>query len=190
MHLPNFNIKPNGPISIEFLNHNIVTFSEATLFINNLRYARNTDKTNLTTIFKDSCGTCSTKHAILKQLADENDFREIQLMLGIFKMNASNTKEIKSTLEKYHLDYIPEAHNYLKYKNQIFDFTKKGSKPSDFQNDLLQEIEITPNQITEFKIDFHKKHLQNWLTQNNNCNLNLHQLWKIREECILNLSST
>ncbi len=188
--LPNFKIQQNGEISKEFLKRNIHTFSEATEFINNLNYGRNENKNNLKTIFTDNCGTCSTKHSILKKLAEENNESEIKLILGIFKMNANNTSEIKETLKKNNLEYIPEAHNYLKYVNEIFDFTKIGSKPSDFENDLLEEIEILPNQITTFKVEYHKKFLQNWLNENNNIELNLNELWKIREECIQNLTTT
>ena len=188
--LPNFKIQQNGEISIEFLKRNIHTFSEATEFINNLNYGRNENKNDLKTIFSDNCGTCSTKHSILKKLAEENNESEIKLILGIFKMNANNTSEIKETLKKNNLEYIPEAHNYLKYLNEIFDFTKIGSKPSDFENDLLEEIEILPNQITTFKVEYHKKFLQNWLNENNNIELNLNELWKIREECIQNLTTT
>ena len=188
--LPNFKIQQNGEISTEFLKRNIHTFSEATKFINNLNYGRNENKNDLKTIFTDNCGTCSTKHSILKKLAEENNESEIKLILGIFKMNANNTSEIKETLKKNNLEYIPEAHNYLKYVNGIFDFTKIGSKPSDFENDLLEEIEILPNQITTFKVEYHKKFLQNWLNENNNIELNLHELWKIREECIQNLTTT
>jgi len=188
--LPNFKIQQNGEISTEFLKRNIHTFSEATEFINNLNYGRNENKNDLKTIFTDNCGTCSTKHSILKKLAEENNESEIKLILGIFKMNANNTSEIKETLKKNNLEYIPEAHNYLKYVNEIFDFTKIGSKPSDFENDLLEEIEILPNQITTFKVEYHKKFLQNWLNENNNIELNLNELWKIREECIQNLTTT
>ena len=188
--LPNFKIQQNGEISTEFLKRNIHTFSEATEFINNLNYGRNENKNDLKTIFTDNCGTCSTKHSILKKLAEENNKSEIKLILGIFKMNANNTSEIKETLKKNNLEYIPEAHNYLKYVNEIYDFTKIGSKPSDFENDLLEEIEILPNQITTFKVEYHKKFLQNWLNENNNIELNLNELWKIREECIQNLTTT
>jgi hypothetical protein len=188
--LPNFKIQQNGEISLEFLKRNIYTFSEATKYINNLNYGRNENKDDLKTIFDDNCGTCSTKHSILKKLAEENNENDIKLILGIFKMNASNTYEIKETLERNKLEYIPEAHNYLKYENTIYDFTKIGSKPSDFENDLLEEIEILPNQITIFKVEYHKKFLQNWLNKNNNIKLNLIELWKIREECIQNLTTT
>jgi len=188
--LPNFKIQPNGEISSEFLKRNIYTFSHATKYINNLNYGRNENKDDLKTIFDDNCGTCSTKHSILKKLAEENNENDIKLILGIFKMGVNYSKEIRETLERNQLDYIPEAHNYLKYENKIFDFTKIGSKASDFQNELLEEVEISPNQITTFKVAYHKNYLQNWLNKNEKIKLNLNELWKIREECIQNLTTT
>lgn len=189
INLPNFKIQPLGEISNEFLAREIYNFNEATNFVANLSYGRNKDKNDLKTIFTDNSGTCSTKHALLKKLADENGFSEIKLILGIFKMNSENTIEISKTLNKNNLEYIPEAHNYLKFKNQIFDFTKANSKPSDFENDLIEEIEILPSQISNYKIQLHKNHLQNWLNKNIEIEFTLNEIWKIREQCIQDLSS-
>jgi hypothetical protein len=91
-------------------------------------------------------------------------------------------------LHNYNLEYIPEAHNYLKFKNQILDFTKKNSSENDFINDLLEEIEIEPHQINQFKIEFHRNYLRNWLAENPQIPYSLEELWKIREECIKALS--
>ena len=186
--LPNFEIKQNGEISREFLSLNILTFKEATEFVRKLKYGRNENKNDLKSVFVDNCGTCSTKHSLLKKLADENNHSEIKLTLGIFKMNSSNTKEIEQTLKTHNLEYLPEAHNYLKYKNEIYDFTKKHSKPSDFVNELLEEIEIKPEQITSFKVDYHKEYLKKWLTENGKIKFTLNEIWKIREKCIENLT--
>jgi len=79
------------------------------------------------------------------------------------------------------LEFIPEAHNYLKYRNTIFDYTKADSKPSDFENDLIEELEILPEQISSFKVKYHKRYLQNWLDKNPQIEFNLEELWKVRE---------
>jgi hypothetical protein len=188
-NLPNFKIQPLGKISNEFLNSNIFTFSDATQFVANLNYGRNENKNDLKTVFIDNCGTCSTKHALLKKLADENGFSQIKLILGIFKMNSKNTAEISETLQKNNLKFIPEAHNYLKFENQIFDFTNSKSKPSDFEDDLIIEIEMLPNQISNYKVEYHKKHLQDWLKKNEEIELEIEDIWKIREQCILDLTN-
>ncbi len=184
-----FHIKPVGPVSRKFLDHNILTFMEATEFIRQLSYGRNKNKLDLTTIFADNCGTCSTKHAVLKQLAKENNVDNLKLVTGLFRMNASNTPKIAATLAQHNLDYIPEAHNYLKYGSQILDYTNKTSTPADFENELIEESEIQPEQISDFKVKYHKQYLANWLAKQKTLHLTLDELWKIREQCIVDLST-
>lgn len=187
---PDFEVKPNGKISKVFLKNGILTFRQATKFIQNLPYGRNPNKNDLTTLFTDNCGTCSTKHAILKQLADENNFTDIILICGLFRMSSHNTPEISSTLNKYGLDFIPEAHNYLKYKNKILDFTKTDANAIDFIEDLIEEIEILPHQITDYKVSYHKNYLASWLDNNKQLDLSLNDIWEIREQCIQDLANT
>lgn len=189
-NLPDFEIKSQGEISKEFVDRDILTFSQAALFVKQLAYGRNADKTSLATVFTDNCGTCSTKHALLKQLADENNFESLKLMVGLFRMNKHNTPRVAATLSLHNLDYIPEAHCYLKYEDQILDFTKANSNPSDFVDDLIEEIEISPDQITDYKVNYHKKYLVTWLGINTQIGLSLNDIWEIREQCIQDLAST
>lgn len=184
----NFEIKSSREISQLFLKTDCFDFYSASEFIRNLPYRRNLNKDNLATVFIDECGTCGTKHAVLKILAEENNQQYFKLILGIFRMNGNNTPKIKPVLEKYNLDDIPEAHNYLKFKNQILDFTKKHSSEQDFIDDLLEETEIQPHQINHFKIEFHKNYLKNWLSEHPEIKYSLDELWKIREQCIEALS--
>lgn len=184
----NFDINSDQEISKLFIKNNCSDFHSASEFVRNLPYRRNLNKDNLATVFIDECGTCSTKHAILKTLTEENNQPDFKLILGIFRMNGNNTPKIKSVLETYNLNYIPEAHNYLKFKNLILDFTKKNSSENDFIDDLLQEIEIRPHQINQFKIEFHKNYLKKWLSEHPEISYSLDDLWKIRELCIQALS--
>jgi len=184
-----FDIQPTGIISKNFLLHNIYTFSQAANFIRKLNYGRNENKTNLATVFDDKCGTCSTKHALLKLLSEENNITDLKLMIGIFKMNAINTPKIAYTLNKNHLLYIPEAHNYLKWETHILDYTTEFSKPGDFINDLLEEIEIQPDQISSFKVAYHQNFLADWLKNQPNLKFSIEGLWRVREQCILDLSA-
>jgi thiol-disulfide isomerase/thioredoxin len=185
---PDFIIQSKGRISKEFINRNILTFKQALLFVKQLDYGRNEDKNNLATVFTDNCGTCSTKHALLKKLADENNFEEVKLLIGLFKMNKKNTPEISKTLLENKLEYIPEAHCYLKFEDQILDLTKINSDPADFLDDLIEEIKILPEQITDYKVNYHKNYLVTWLDNNKEINLSLNEIWKIREQCIQDLA--
>ena len=184
----NFDIQSDKIISESFLNIGKTTFLEAAHFVQNLDYKRNLDKNNMLVVLNDNFGTCSTKHALLKRLADENQKFDFQLILGIFEMNADNTPQIKEILEKHQLDYIPEAHNYLKWNHQILDFTSRTWRKENFESQLLKEIEIQPEQITDFKVKYHQNFLEDWLDQYPKIPYSIDEIWKIREDCILALS--
>lgn len=172
-----------GSISTAIKSLNLNTFKDVTKWVSYLDYRRNTDKDNVLCLFDELCGTCSTKHALLKRLADENGNTELKLMLGIFTMNAKNTPAIKRLLKKYKLDYIPEAHNYLRAYNYILDCTGIGINETKFELDILEEIEIQPDQITDYKVSYHRDYLDSWIKENE-IPYSLDEFWKIREECI------
>jgi len=185
--MKNFEIhKDKGIISNEFLNRNITDFHSANKYVSELPYKRNSDKNNIQCVFDDLGGTCSTKHATLRKLALENDQQDVKLILGIFKMDAEYTQKIKNILEKFDLNYIPEAHNYLKIDDEYFDFTKPNSNYNDFKSKLLIEREIEFDKIVEEKISFHKDFLKQWIADEN-IPYNLDGIWNIREQCIKDL---
>jgi thiol-disulfide isomerase/thioredoxin len=189
MKTVNFNIESNEAISQQFLQRNIFNFEQAIYFMKQMPYGRNSNKNDLTILFAENCGTCSSKHALLKQLAIENNFAEIKLMVGLFKMNETNASEVAATLLQNHLEFIPEAHCYLRFDDEIIDATKANSQASDFVADLIEEIEIQPNQITNFKVEFHKNYLQKWLNENKEIKFSLDEIWNVREQCIKDLTT-
>lgn len=184
--MKNFKIKSKGVVSEEFLIRNIPDFHSACTYIAGLPYKRNTDKNEIKSVFKDHGGTCSTKHATLRKLALENNNPHIKLILGIFKMNPEYTMKIKNTLEKYGLNYIPEAHNYIKIENEYYDFTKPNSHYTEFKDKLMIEKEIEYDQIASYKIAFHQDFLSKWII-NEKIPFSLQEIWDIREQCIRDL---
>ena len=185
--MKNFPISQNkGIISEEFLKRNIKDFNAACKYMSALPYKRNCDKNSISCVFDDLGGTCSTKHAALRKLALENEHPEVKLMLGIFKMDSEYTFKIKNTLQKFKLNYIPEAHNYLTIEEEYFDFTKPDSHYNQFKNKLLIEKEIEYYEITSEKVAFHKGYLKKWIAEEN-IPYNLDEIWDIREQCIKDL---
>jgi hypothetical protein len=184
----NFDIKSSSTISQNFTSRQVNTFVDACNYIRQLPYKRNSNKADLSSVFVDQYGTCSTKHALLRQLAVENKEDKIKLILGVFKMSKLNTPQIGATLDMYGLTYILEAHNYLSFGNEIIDCTKTSFSVDNFVADLVAEIEIEPNQITDYKVNYHKQILQKWLSENSQINLSFNELWTIREQCIEDLS--
>ncbi|MBW4361731.1 hypothetical protein KZH69_14655 [Flavobacterium sp. NAS39] len=149
-------------------------------------YGRNANRDDLSLVLIENKGTCSSKHAFLKEVANQNKIPNVKLIIGIYKMNESNTK-IGKILTDNNIDFIPEAHCYLNISGERFDFTTRSSNFTKIKDDLLKEIEIEPYQVGEFKIKFHKNFIKKWLSDSN-ATITFEQLWAIREQCIIYLS--
>jgi hypothetical protein len=185
---PDFKIQDAGPVSRLFLEKHTSTFQQAAKLISALPYGRNKTRNDLYAPLTENCGTCSSKHSILKKLADENAFNDLKLVVGIYKMNGRNTPATKNILQRHQLNFLPEAHCYLKYKDRIFDYTTTTSSALNFVNDLLEEIEINPEDVAEYKVKYHKEFLARWLKVNPHILIGLDEIWTIREKCIEALS--
>ncbi len=166
-----------------FAQHNIHTFAQACSYIKNVPYKRNSNPHDNDIVLKENHGTCSTKHSILKRFANEQEIPNVQLMLCVFNMNATNTPKTKEVLQKYQLDYIPEAHTYLRINNEIVDCTHATSNQENFIHELQYEEEIQPHQIHEYRLKLHKQYIKNWKLRKHIA-YTTEQLWAIREECI------
>ncbi|HYG17235.1 MAG TPA: hypothetical protein VEC12_15870 [Bacteroidia bacterium] len=185
--LPNFPITPGKYVSDLFLEKGITTFHRAIEFIHALPFRRNSDKNDTGITIKENCGTCGAKHATLAQLAIENNHAEIQLTLGIYRMNGKNTPLTGPVLAKYDLEYIPEAHNYLTYNHTVYDYTFPGSTKTEFVNSLMFSAPMPPGDIGDKKVEFHKEFIAAWI-KSENIQYSPGELWAIREECIAALS--
>lgn len=182
-----FKIKSNSIVSQYFTKSGYTHFAGAAHFIKHLPYRRNINKNDILSVVKDGFGTCSTKHAVLAELIAENN-QNIDLMLGIFKMDAHYSNAVGKVLAKYNLPYIPEAHNYLRYNQVRHDYTNPTSSPKDFEDKLITEKAIQTHQITDYKVRYHKEVLSKWIKEEN-LSYSLDEIWTIREECIAALSN-
>lgn len=185
--LSNLKITSNKPLSLLCLSLGLTTFKDVCNHVKKMPYGRNSSKSDFSLVILEQKGTCSTKHGFLSQVAIENDLKQIKLLIGIYKMNHLNTTGIGTILLKHHLDYIPEAHTYLKVKTQRFDFTSLNSKTSAFEDSLLHEEFITPKQIGDYKQKLHKQFIKRWI-HNHAIQYSSDELWDIREQCIFKLS--
>ena len=181
--LPNFPIHSDTELSKKCQNIGLTNFQQVAHHIFNLTYRRNSSKENLSLVLTEACGTCSTKHAALAQLAIENNFQDLKLILGIYQMNEANTPGVGHVLQTHQLEYIPEAHVYLKYKNNRIDITRTVESEASAFDVLLLEKEILPEQIGDFKVTLHRDFLNKWKKEQGLA-MSLEKLWKIREDCI------
>lgn len=186
----NFNLSAHKTLSKQCLALGLTNYDTVYNVVQQLPYGRNSNRSNYTLILKENKGTCSTKHAFLKAIAIENNCKDLKLCLGIFKMNRNNTPKITTILDIYQLEYIPEAHCYLKVNDVIKDITFNDNNINDqpaFTNSLLHEEFILPEQIGDYKVEYHQAFLKSWIVKEN-VPLSYEKLWKVRELCIAQLS--
>ncbi len=165
----------------------IKTWHELTKFVKQLPYGRNKNRFNLGLVLSEKKGTCSSKHALLKSIADLNNIPNIELILGIYKMNESNTPKIGTELTENAIEFIPQAHCYLKINGERIDFTSKESEFKKIEKDIIKEQKIEPEQVIEFKVNYHKKFIKSWLKETQ-LGFDFNKIWQIREKCIENLT--
>lgn len=185
--IPNFNLSTGGLISDHFIKNDILTFYEAINHIRKLHYGRSKYKYP-NNILKDLRGTCSTKHACIKELAEENNIYSIDLNMCIYPMHEGNTPGVGKILNRYKLEYMLESHVYITYGDERFDFTFPEKNEMKWENEILIETSIDVDQIKEHKAAYHKNILKDWI-ERDKLPYSLKELWQIRESCILALQT-
>lgn len=186
LQIPNSSLK-SGPISDLLKPFGICNFHQAIEWVWKLPYGRNSDRTNYLLIPTEKKGTCSTKHAFIAAIAKEQE-TPLFLNVGIYLMNEQNTPGVGTVLSSFNLKELPEAHCYLKYLDERFDFTfYKNNEDYSSKIAFQFEEEISPQQIDDFKNNLHKTFLAKW-TEEFHIKKSLNELWLIREECISALS--
>jgi len=187
LKMKEYTISHDGHLSNYCLDNDITDLNKLAFWLRHLPYGRTKSRTDLTQLFTENKGTCSSKHGLFKSVAIENNYSEFKLIMGIFEMNSLNTPGIRDALVSSTVSYIPEAHSYIRFKNETLDLTNADSSFDNFKSDLLQEIEIQPNQIGQFKVEYHKQYLKDWI-DHENIDIEFDKLWMLREKCIYNLS--
>jgi hypothetical protein len=164
-----------------------MNFIELIEKVKHIPYGRNSNRYDFSLVISENKGTCSSKHAFLKDFANRNNIPNIKLYIGIFKMNEENTSKIFPLLSENQIKYIPEAHCYLKVDGIPLDITTSESFYTKIKNDILEEIEIESIQVADYKVNYHKDFLKKWIIETNQ-NKTFEEIWIIRENCIQKLS--
>ncbi|MBL4862775.1 MAG: hypothetical protein JKY09_07150 [Crocinitomicaceae bacterium] len=179
-------LNASDELTLSIIESGLVTWGDLLRSVRNFRYGRNENRADFSLVWTEQKGSCSSKHAFLKTIADLNKIPGIRLCLGIYKMNGSNTPGVRNVLAKYSLDYLPEAHCYLKTVDGYLDLTSTNSNYERFSMDVLEEFEIVPKQVVFEKNQMHKAYLAKWI-KDESIPYALNTLWEIREECIQQL---
>ncbi len=174
-----------GELSTACVDRGIISFSSFIEWVEQLPYRRNSDRADYSLVLTEECGACSTKNALVKAVALENNWEDIQLFIGLYWMSEATNPGVGEVLKNESLSYIPEVHTYLKINGVVRDVTGLPLGQESFLATLQEEIEISPNQIGQFKLDWHTERLARFASTQNR---SLIDVKKIREACITRLS--
>jgi hypothetical protein len=186
--LPAVALHPAGSTTRAFLARTLHDFQAAARYLHHLPYGRNTNRADFRLVLDEERGTCSTKHALLAELAREQQI-PVALTLGIYAMHERNTPGVGGILEKYGLSFLPEAHCYLTYARTRIDITRSGVESTEPITQFFHEEIITPADIGAYKVEVHHQYLCMWLVNEHRvAGRTFAEVWKIREECIAALA--
>lgn len=178
----NFELVGEGEFTTLMQESGIVSFNDACRFIATIPYQRISNRNDLSLVFHERRGTCSSKHAFLKVLAEEQGMKEVRLVLRYFKMSGETNACLQELFEKIDLSYIPEAHVCLKYQDEYLDFTSRNFPKLDAY--ILHEEEIDVSTLLKDKNTMHKAFIKEW----NTSEYSNDEIWSWREACIALLS--
>lgn len=181
--LPDFPLDPKTASGAGLVERGIVGFRAAARYVMLLPYGRNADRADFRLVLEEERGTCSTKHALLAEVAREHG-QPVELRLGIYEMDGRNTPGVGPTLRRHGLCGVPEAHCFLAYRGMRLDLTGAGEAEEPIHA-LLYEEEIRPTWIGGHKVERHREFVRAWSAR---CGLDAEVVWQAREECIRALS--
>lgn len=182
--MKNFAINSSEPISQALIKLGIRDFSSACEHVQHLPYGRTSSRTDFLTVLLEGRGTCSSKHGLLVRLAEENNEHEIELIMGIFLMSPETHPQLAHFFQDKGYKVLPEAHCYLRYKGERFDYTSRNSRIDQITSKLVREQRIEPHQVGEWKVKLHQNFIEGWLRRQINFDLTFDEIWTDREKCI------
>lgn len=182
-----FQLTSTDIYSTAFRELGIHTFSEACAYVQQLPYGRNANRYDFGLVLTEQQGTCSSKHALLAYLADENKVPEVELIVGIFLMSAETNPKLTSFFSDKPYDCLPEAHCYLRYNGERFDYTGPGFVIERIAPKIVREQRAEPQQLAEWKPNIHRHYMEGWLRRNPQIDRTIDALWAEREQIIASL---
>lgn len=182
--MKNFTLNSSEIITQKLIEKGINDFLSACEYVQKLPYGRTSSRTDFLTVLVEGKGTCSSKHGLLARLAEENNELEIELIMGIFLMSPETHLQLTDFFQNKKYKVIPEAHCYLRYKGERFDFTSEYSKIEIISSKLVREQRIEPHQVGDWKIKLHRDFMEKWLKRQTDFAYPFEKLWSDREKCI------
>ena len=186
--LPEAPLAGGGPLAARFRAAGASSFRASAALVRRLPYGRISSRARPELVLEEGRGTCTTKHALLAELARELGL-DVRLILGIYEMHERNTPGIGPVLARHGLAAMPEAHCYLQADGGRVDVTREVDAAEPIAG-FLHEEPIAAAQIGDYKIALHRRVLADWMARIPALQgRTLDEVWAIREECIAALAA-
>lgn len=161
----------------------LFTWEQLTEYVYQLPYRRTSNRSDLSLVMTEQCGTCSGKHAFLMAVAEENEFLNIELHLALFQLNAVNMPCLTAYLKEIGREYLLEAHCYLKVDNQSLDVTGSLFDFTTIEPYIVEDQLVNYKELDSIKPAYHKNAVKNWILDKKIKNT-FDFVWSQREKCI------
>lgn len=162
---PNAAVSGRGIISRQFTAQGIDTFLDACRFVQALPYGYNSNRDDRLILFKERMGSCTTKHAVIAELAAETGL-SIHKTIGIYAMTEAIVSGTGKICRSHSLPYIPMVHCFLDFQGRRVDLTQgnHNGKNSPIDTFLFTE-KVTPNISAKDEYRLYRRVLQDRLLQ-------------------------
>ena len=189
-NLPDAEIKSLGEMSRKFLDMKIRSFKDACLFVHDMAYGYNTNKEDPMVLFKEGCGSCTTKHGVIATLAKELGI-PLHKKVCVYKFTEEITTGVDKIVKKYEIPYVPMVHCFLAYKDFQFDLTEgnnNGKKKPIDEFIYAEQVEPFISRSDEYKL-FRKIVKEKVMPSEEWKGIPERKLLKAREEAIILLKA-
>ncbi len=174
--VPRVTIAGTGPLTTLFMMNMVGDLRQAAGLVQGLPHGRNHRRDDPALVLVEGRGTCSSKHACLAALGEELGV-DLGLTLGVYRLSAETDPKVAPVLVAAGVDWLPEAHCYLRIDVRRIDVTG-GLKERVVE--LLHEEAITPDQVATYKIAVHRRFIGARAAE---LGVSGEALWAIREAC-------
>lgn len=176
-----FAIRPTSTLCEAVLARGFTSFDHLAEYVRSLRYRRTSSPGRPLSVLQERCGTCSSKHQLLAEVAHGSGHFEVELTVGIYEMTERNTPGVGSVLASAAFQSIPEAHCYLRIEGERFDFTGLPSGPVSPFDALLSEHAVLPSDLANTKLRLHRTAVSK---RARTAGIPEESIWLTREACI------
>ncbi len=176
---------PGGWVSTELLGRGVRTLGAAAEHLRALPYGRGTSRAFSAPLL-DGRGTCSTKHAAFKELALEQGFDDVALVLVMTALAPPVGPAVAAAAAAHGVPVIIDAHCRVDVAGEPVDLTFPDDEPPLRPGEELSQVHIAPDDVIEEKPRRHRAFVSEYAAAHG---LSAEALWAAREAFIAALAS-